>query len=241
MDELDPATFVTGVFDKGFNLIADSLVPIVFMAEHIGLVANFQTLTEACGTFDEMMKIWWSFIGLSTLGQFSAIHQKQIFALIRYDVEVRRPSDTEMQADFERFGEQVMGQEVDAKKHDGEPRFSFLEQLYYYTGPLRFKKAVFTLRIIEGGTPSAAKVRELISDVDENVAGGELNFQRYFALAISQGVMKYGDFGKSDEFIADALLPLGSVSVNEEKTQMLFYPGEENEPMDFSGALYCPA
>lgn len=242
MGELEPGVFVSGVFGKAFNLTRNSLVPVMFKPEDIGLQANFQSLTDAMEAHGKMMAIWWSFIGPSSIGQFSAMNKdKKIFLIARYDVRLRGASEAEMVNDFDSSSVSVLGEEVDTtKKEAGQPTFSVLGSQFYYTGPSRFEKALFTMRIIEGDIPTDIEMKTMISEIDKSVTESSYCFQQYLVFTAFHGAMEHGNFGRLDEFDFEGIQRLGKVVVNDSRTQMLFYPGRERtNPMDFSDAL-CP-
>jgi hypothetical protein len=243
MGRLEPAIFASGVFGEAFNLTKNSLVPLVFSPGDIGLQANFQKLADALENPNKMMEAWWSFIGPSSIGQFSGLNRdNRIFLIARYDVELRNASEAEMINDFDSFGEQVMGKEVsDTEKESGQPVFQCLGSSFQYTGPLRFKKSVFTMRIMEGDIPVDTEIKTLISEIDESAPKKGYRFQRYLVLTAFRGFMRYGNFKKEEDFNPEELRVLGDVSINDAKTQMFFLPGGKGLEIDFSEALYHPS
>ena len=240
MGELGPAVFASGVFGRVFNLTKNSLVPLVFSPGDIGMQASFQELADVSEIHNKMMNAWWSFIGPSSIGQFSEINRdNKIFLIARYDVEFRNASEAEMINDFDSFKEQMISEEVGyIKGKTGQSILQYLGSLFQYVSPLRFKKGIFTMRIIEGNIPIEAEMKTLISEIDKNVPKEGRQFQRYLVFTAFRGFMQYGNFEKKNDFNPTDLRVLGEVSINDAKTQMIFSPAGKSPKLDFSEALY---
>lgn len=184
---------------------------------------------------------WMSYAGPAGIGQYSLVRGKPAGILARFDAHFRGPAKHEMEADFEDFGEQVLGPAVEEvaenerEQYKGNGIFTFCGKDHYFTGPPRLVKSVFLSRVFSGNLPT--DVSDLVKEVDEASETGEkIVTQGYQFLHSIDGKIKYLPFEKSEDYDPSKLVLFGTVEI--EDGRMTYYPnGDKSHPIDFTETL----
>jgi len=158
--EIDIEAFRAGLFICGPNILS----PVSWTPAIQGTV----NLREACeqGKDAKNSFIPWAIaggIGLYSLAEHPA------GLITRWDVFFRHAVASEAEEDFAHFGEQVMGPEVgkgEDGKYKGHAKIKCFRKEFYYTGPERVLKSVFSTRVFQGALPSKERFAEFVKQID---------------------------------------------------------------------------
>jgi hypothetical protein len=234
--ELDILSFQDGIFAYK----ADFLCPIVISPEN-----HFQTLNDFLKLQNTLLSQWGSYAGPAGIAQYSLQEKIPAGVLARFDINFRRPSESEIRADVEYWGEQVMGPAVDEVSENDKERwknnstFKFFGKNHYFTAPDRIHKMIFSSRVFKGNFPN--DLTGLIKEVDDisktNISPlGEIIHQGYHFMHSVDGKIKYAAFKELKKYNDSQLIDYGFVE--KDNGRFIFYPnGDKTHPIDFTSAL----
>ena len=238
MNEVRPDLLPTSIFMTDSNFLAPVVIPTRF--------SDFQNMTMY---FDEQENNppktqWTSWAGLASVGQYSFRKKCGAGVLGRWDIEFRRPSEEEMQADFNLYGEQIMGPKVSEvsgapmEKWKHNASFEFFGDQHYFTGPDRIVRSVFSSRFFQGRIPEdlSSFVREIdeLSPKDKMVAK-----QGYFLVHGNNGELRRGG-GESPDDALRKMENYGHVELDSHEESMSYVPpgASIDEAIDFTLGIY---
>lgn len=242
---LDPRTFLNGLFENNYSLAMNSLVPITVQPEYLKLDEFKQSSKNVLEVYEKLDDWYWSSaLGPSALGQFTARKQINLFALARSDIRFRAATTEEIHHDFQILSEEVTGPEYtgEIELKETQSTFQINDTTYFYTGPARFSSATLTARVVaRSGFPDEDELAVFRKEIDENHGEPKNSiFQFYLAIAAEKagkGSAKIhcARFGRTNGFDPKEIQYLGSVEVMEESGRLLFHPEDNREKsIDFS-------
>lgn len=231
-DDVSIHAFHAGIFISR----ADVLSPVVLYP----MERELQLLRDAVEDQKNLSSVWASCAGPAGIGQYSLRYGTPTGVLARYEVHGRDPVRQEMFADFEDFGEQVLGPSVAEMRSAAEnqyrrnPVFDYAGEAHYFTGPLRIVKAVFISRVFTGEVPE--DITDVIEELDTlKGVGDKIGFGGYHFLHARNGCLQEQTFRNKEAYKPEALESWGRVEMKGVK--MVYYPSRGNS-IDFTSMIH---
>lgn len=226
---------------------ANMLCPAILKPEDLGYRSDAMSLEKAIEFQNKVGTSWTTVLGPKSLGQYTLHNQSSGYALARVDIFMRTASVDEIHADVTMFGEQVIGDEITEKNSPKESVaiVSAFGKDFFYTGPDRFQKILYTTRVGHGLLrPSKEDLTLIIKEIDE-LATEELRKQNsrltlytcgYYLISCVNGKMHFLSFKKLEEMDESTSLYAGHMEMSGKK--LMFIPSDEKQhPLDFTEDL----
>jgi hypothetical protein len=214
--------------------------------------SNIQSLRDCCegGRSIEDMKSalssWCAYASTQGTALYSLKNNVPAGILGKFDIEFRLAGDDEARGDFEHFGEQVIlktWKEATEEEQKHGRSLYVLGEYFLYTGPLRFRKFIFTSRIFQGSLPE--DLTQAIYEVDNQpfpypiesnfanfVRSGMVQHQGYQFFHAEKGRIMYSAFLKPEQYDTKKMKLFGDIEIKDKR--LIFYPnGDRGMPKDF--------
>ena len=230
-----------------FDAIQEGLVQTAFFTYD-----NVQYLEDVCErgmAIDDMkaaLSQWCAAASTQGTALYSLKNNVPAGVLGKFDIEFRLPGDDEARGDFEHYGEQVIlktwKEATEEEQKHGRSLYA-LGEYFLYTGPMRFRKFIFTSRIFQGELPE--DITQAIYEVDnqpfpypaerdfENfVRSYTVQHQAYHFFHSEKGRIMYCAFRKPEDYSPSKMKLFGEIEIKDKK--LIFYPdGDRSMPKDF--------
>jgi hypothetical protein len=239
--EIDVDAFRAGLFMWKANVL--SPIEIQFPPR-----VSSMRLEEACDNLNTLNNGFFPWTIQGGIGLYSLV-QGPAGLLTRLDTLMRNATKSEMERDWQYFGEQVMGPEVGNDKtgeYKNNPTFKALDSEFYYIGPPRLVGARFATRVFPGNMPEEGKLSEIVKQVDElgleqgQTPKGKVFFQGYQLFHADKGRIYVNGFREFEDYDSDETEFFGNIEVFKRGhfPGLRFYPrGDREKEKDFSSVI----